>query len=416
MKWGLLGPEILPHERRVRTLGLGAAVRGFNEVAVPGMGGVWFGKQLLLPLLGISIAEAARSGGMQVSKIEMANAIEALACLSAYDATGWRSDPRIRGGQKLKGVSQPPFSKARKHNFYVSQPMRMSTVEPLLALGFVDGATERFNAMRLSQTGASFLESALAPFRPKNRNVRDHLLSWVRGDEPSVMTGKLTEAISPLTPLPADARNLLFKQVTTHGAGSPRRRAGLEWVESDERATTWDNRPSAISEDHWRDLRIGAKFFIARDAALDLLEAVEQQVALNGGKSLEAASLARTLTKLQNRLRVRAEAYLDETIADVSFHAAELFCKECANSNDVIASLARRDGRILRFRDGMILPGAAFDHTVRTTNEENADAESSRGPRWPLGISRRIDNLSWLSFDLKLELDKQIGGKSNDEN
>ena len=39
--WGLLGPESLPSARRVRTLGLAAAVRRFNERAVPGIGGVW---------------------------------------------------------------------------------------------------------------------------------------------------------------------------------------------------------------------------------------------------------------------------------------------------------------------------------------------------------------------------------------
>ncbi len=33
--WGLLGPEMLNSERRTRTLGLGTAVRKFNDLAVP---------------------------------------------------------------------------------------------------------------------------------------------------------------------------------------------------------------------------------------------------------------------------------------------------------------------------------------------------------------------------------------------
>ena len=44
--WGLLGPESIAIERRTRTLNLGACVRTFNDLAVPGLGGVWFGKQL----------------------------------------------------------------------------------------------------------------------------------------------------------------------------------------------------------------------------------------------------------------------------------------------------------------------------------------------------------------------------------
>lgn len=37
---GVLGSEPLSKARRVRTLGLSAAVRKFNDLAVPGMGGV----------------------------------------------------------------------------------------------------------------------------------------------------------------------------------------------------------------------------------------------------------------------------------------------------------------------------------------------------------------------------------------
>lgn len=47
-------------ERRTRTLSLGATVRAFNDLAVPGLGGVWFGKQLLLATLGVAIAEIWR--------------------------------------------------------------------------------------------------------------------------------------------------------------------------------------------------------------------------------------------------------------------------------------------------------------------------------------------------------------------
>ena len=84
--WGLLGPEFLPNARRTRTLGLGASVRRFNDLAVPGLGGVWYGKQLLLATLGVAVAEAARSQGVKVQNIEVANAIEALACWLALKA------------------------------------------------------------------------------------------------------------------------------------------------------------------------------------------------------------------------------------------------------------------------------------------------------------------------------------------
>ncbi|MEH6344647.1 MAG: hypothetical protein V7785_06145 [Bermanella sp.] len=42
LNWGLFGPEKLESARRTRALGLGACVSNFHELAVPGMGSVWF--------------------------------------------------------------------------------------------------------------------------------------------------------------------------------------------------------------------------------------------------------------------------------------------------------------------------------------------------------------------------------------
>jgi hypothetical protein len=93
--WGLLGPETLANERRTRTLDLGAAVWTFNDLAVPGLGGVWFGKQLLLATLGVAIGERARNSGQRAQNIEVANAVEAQACWLALDSNGWKRDPVI---------------------------------------------------------------------------------------------------------------------------------------------------------------------------------------------------------------------------------------------------------------------------------------------------------------------------------
>jgi len=80
MQWGLLGPERLAGSRRTRPLGLGAAVRKFNQLAVPGLGGVWFAKQLFLATLGVIVADRLRQMNRNVKTIETANAVEALAC------------------------------------------------------------------------------------------------------------------------------------------------------------------------------------------------------------------------------------------------------------------------------------------------------------------------------------------------
>lgn len=164
--WGLLGPEILATERRTRTLGLGATVRAFNDLAVPGLGGAWFGKQLFLATLGVAVAERARNSAKRVRNIEVANAVEALACWLSLNQNGWHRDARLRGATKMRGTTDLSFANMRKPSFYVTQPMRQATVQPLRALGLVESAGERFNAFRSTELGLDFIEAVCAGFYP----------------------------------------------------------------------------------------------------------------------------------------------------------------------------------------------------------------------------------------------------------
>ena len=92
INWGLLGPDKLESERRTRTLGLAVAVRAFNDLAVPNLGGVKFSKNVFLACLGIHVAEKVRLEGKQVSNIQVANAIEALGCILSFEENNWQSD------------------------------------------------------------------------------------------------------------------------------------------------------------------------------------------------------------------------------------------------------------------------------------------------------------------------------------
>jgi hypothetical protein len=195
MEWGLLGPEVLPTRRRTRTLGLATVVRNFNDLAVPGMGGVWFGKQLLVALLGVALAERARMSGRQFRNIEVANAVEALACWLALEQNGWKSDSRLLGRLKMQGKDELSFRKARQQGFYVTQPMRMRTVQPLLALGLVEATSERFNAFQCAEAGRTFIEAACRNYWPKNRSVLNNLLCWMHNDDDCVKTEHSRQAL-----------------------------------------------------------------------------------------------------------------------------------------------------------------------------------------------------------------------------
>jgi hypothetical protein len=411
--WGLLGPEFLPDARRNRSLGLGASVRLFNDLAVPGLGGVWYGKQLLLSTLGIVVAEGVRRSGASVQNAEMANAIEALACWLSFESNGWRGDARLRGKVKLQDKNDLSFRQVRQRNFYVTQPMRTATVQALPALGFVDTNSARFNAFRLTDAGRLFVDEATRSYRPFNAAVIGILIDWVL-DNKLKESPKLSAALSPLVSLSDDAMLLLQERLIQGGVepieDKKRRRGALDWVEALRKdklqKPTWEQRPKELAESHWLDIRAGALFFELRDVAIELLDKTEAHIGnLSTGQSLALKKqvpefLAPTFEKLKSAAKKFAEVmHSDEE--------ANKFCRDCLidefSSN--FGALVARDQRVLRLVGDEIKPGPAYRATQQalTSEVDEQPAQASDIPL-PPGISYRLQNLYLLNLDMHGEL------------
>lgn len=424
--WGLLGPDFLPSTRRTRTLGLGSVVRHFNDLAVPGIGGVWFGKQLLLATLGVHIAEQARSRDVKVQNIDVANAIEALGCWLAFNNNGWSSDPRLLGSTKLPRQSTAfTFARARQRNFYVTQPMRMATVQALPALGLVTTESTRFNTFRTSDRGKMFIEEACKTFRPYRRSVVEHLTMWVCGGDASITSEELRKALSPLEPLTPRAPSLLREHLNSGGAERPedttRRRNALDWVEtmrtSPSSATGWDVKPSQIDESHWLDIKAGAKFFRAREAAIQVLDALEAHMGnqTHGASYLLKEQIPPSVHLALDALKEAAEDYLNIEHADKEANA---FCRECSSPDpsQILRSLVQRDGQVLRLIENEIKPGPAFvgsQTAVVDSNNEAHDAPAAATIPLPDGVSYRLQNLYWLNCDLNGQLELLLRPSAN---
>ncbi|HKD05514.1 MAG TPA: hypothetical protein VKB79_06390 [Bryobacteraceae bacterium] len=426
--WGLLGPETLPSERRTRTLGLGTTVRLFNDRAVPGLGGVWFGKQLLLATLGVATAERVRNSGKRAQNIEVANAVEALACWLALDSTGWNRDPRLRGALKLSGKKDLSFATVSKRTFYVTQPMRQATVQPLRALGMVESNGERFNAFRCMNQGEAFIDAACAAFKPHKRSVLDHLVMWARGVHDDVKNSwELRRALSPLEPISENASEFLRERIVQGGGTeASRRRKALEWVETlrDRKGQVeWTEKPPMLDEPHWRDLHAGALFFAARDAAISLLDEIESHMgnAADRRMSIDAAPPGAVVEKLES-LRSHARAFLDGKYDPSPAGEATAFCSECAEQLDarLLETLLLREGHVLRQRGRDIVPGVAFRgnlaspaNAARSPEEDGAEADIGQLIPLPEGISLRVRNLFLLNLDFRRQLDKWLTGPAD---
>lgn len=410
--WGLLGPGSIAGERRTRTLGLAATIRRFNELAVPGVGGIRFGKEALLSALAIQVA---REAGRGITNTEAATAIEALACWLAFDHNNWQRDARLRGRMRLPQDSKAlTFSAMRSRSFYVTQTMRMATVGAMVPLGLATSTGgQRFNAFALTPEGERFVEVSLARFSPSNRSVADHLRLWVSGEGVSLRTPTLLGALSPSTPLPVDARSLLRARLQ-RGATDPlwdpvldktRRIRALEWVRTlrHQPHRDWTRCPEQIEPAHWFDLRAGALLFAARDAAIEMLNSVEAQMSLAASERWPIpAVLPSTMRASMEALQVAAREFVALAHGDAEANA---FCAECLlDPSIVIAKLLMRDGRVLRLVDGEARRGSARRGVDRISSEgddedspEEADVDIVH---WPEQISYRIANLDSLDRDL----------------
>lgn len=412
--WGILGPGSVESVRRVRPLQLAATTRDFNERAVPGLGGVWFGRQLFLATLGLRVAERATARGSRAGKIAVANAIEALACWLAIKAGLGAGERRVRGTTLLAGKADLSFRSVSRPGFYVSQPMRMGTVNALPALGFADAAGSRFTAFSCNADGEAFIDAVAEGCRPFGRELVEHLAMWVCGETDQVNTEALYRALAPVLPLPPRARELLHTRLEQGAAGEvaehrTRRGDALRWVRARRRGAppvTWGARPAEITlAAHWADLHAGALFFIARDAALAVLDALELEIATPERRVAIGGALPGPVRAGLAALREAAAAFLQ------TGHPAEearRFCTECIAPLDaeVLGHLLDRDGRILRRLGGEACPGPAFRGRVRDADDgadstvAPDDAPPADDPAWPAGISHRIHNLWWLGLDV----------------
>ncbi len=181
-QWGTfaLGEQL--STRRNQQLGLGAAIRHYNEMSVPGIGGIGFCMPLIWSLIGIKIA--SEMDGLPA--IRAANAIEAKVMLDAI-RRGNESN-RILGRQKLprQDIGEGSFKRMARANTYVTQPYQQACAQPLMEFGLVASNSARFNSFALTERGEAFL----SPFEKPIRNLK----SWAQG---RAVKGDFTSKITP---------------------------------------------------------------------------------------------------------------------------------------------------------------------------------------------------------------------------
>ncbi|THT97716.1 hypothetical protein E9531_15580 [Lampropedia puyangensis] len=298
------------------------------------------------------------------------------------------------------------FEKVSEDSHYVTQPMRMATVQALPALGFVSPQGQRFNDFEPTDEACEFISASCSALRPKNKEVTLHLAEWVCGGV-DISENTLRNAISPCLPLPEKAR----RNLRNHLAGPngtqedvKRRQNLLAWMDAlRANPSAAKLKPAVLDETHWHDIQAGSLFFKAQTLALEALDAVE----LGMGPKCSYVDATQKAQKQLQKLQQAAQAFL----ASGNQHSdAKRFCEECTNPNPtaVLKALVQRDGTGLREREDDIIRGPAFSGKLPPPpTDEDAPPSESNATDIPIpeGVSFRLRNFYLLNLDLHGELD-----------
>lgn len=367
MSWGILAPDSIISQRRQQNLGLASAVRHFNDRSVPGLGGMWFPMPILWSVLAVSIAEELR-----VPALPVGNAIEALMMRQATKEG--LADRRVRGIRKMQGLEDWSFKNLKRRGTYVVQPIRMSMVQPLVALGFVRGS--RYGAFTIHTAGAQMLNL------PVMANYRRVLADWAQERSPQGLN-KVIADLSPNTAVPPEVRKLILARLVGGDDPSASRRRALVALGKGPSAGQLDAAEplSGITPDHWTDLRAGVAFMDLRQAALAVLYRLEHRLLqLRDAKkpavlSVDEASkvVKETLAALRHcahqqggRINAGAEATSRKFLTEVKDLPVP----------QLLQKLAERDGTVIRWREGHIgLGPAAGEEPTSDEGEPFRDKE-----------------------------------------
>ncbi|SEP82022.1 hypothetical protein SAMN05428969_1052 [Devosia sp. YR412] len=355
MAWGILSPDAVISQRRQQNLELGAAVRYFNDAAVPGLGGMWFAMPVVWSVVAVSIAEK-----LQQPALPVGNAIEALAMSQAKDGP---IDRRVRGKRKLQGLTDWSFEKLRKRGTYVVQPIRMAMVQPLVALGFAQGS--RYGAFQLHTAGKRMLELPIV------EHYRDTLLAWANGKNPRGLS-EVIAAISPTEDVRPEVRKLILARLIDGEDQASTRRRNLVSLGTGPSSQQLENTrpPPGVDDDHWRDLRGGAAFMEIRDAALSVLDRLEQRL-LKLRDDNEAVRLSEEQAASAAEEEIEALGRLTDRLGDRVRGADEpvskAFLAELASLDPphLVRRLAERDGTVIRWHGDQLRLGAAAGELKR---------------------------------------------------
>ena len=428
--WFSPTPSEVASSRLSLDFGLRAADLFFRELVVPGLGRIWFVRQLSWPLAALALhKELANDGSDAPKPTAICHGIEALACKLSYINNPNASLPRCLG-RRAFGRDAPPtkwsFAQLRQATNYVRNTHRQAATRAVRVdndgLGFVRGSS--FNTLELEPVGRALAEAFLDQHVGRGQmRLRKWLTNWIQGNReiPNSQT-TLLHALAPdyATKEECDiVRSRLLGTVSPacekrkRLASAVGRAADLPDIENSVVVRLREHRHGEQQANEIVAARaFGAMLDRTRDAVASLSIAVEP-----ARKGVNVAALAANSSVMNPcmDLRTAANSYIDKANAtnereptSRSFANAVIAADEC----ETIRFLVRRAGELLALADGSVVRGPLFRTiVVSNANDVNDDDEDDledgaskiepdRKDRLRTGRTFRIANLHSLLRDI----------------
>lgn len=179
--WGASEPKDFAQMRLRLDFGLRRAIIGFNEWAVPGLGGASFVRQLSWACMGLLLAQEVDT---PATPARIAEALEAFASwIVVRRDPQAKSERRVQGKRKFADRTSLSFSDVATGGAYVTVPFRRSTTRALPGLNLCVREEARFSALELTTAGIELAELAFASGQGLDGDARRWLKDWIEAGD-----------------------------------------------------------------------------------------------------------------------------------------------------------------------------------------------------------------------------------------
>jgi hypothetical protein len=414
--WYAPAPSELTTSRLSLDFGLRRADQFYREMVVPGLGRVWFVRQLSWPIAALALHGEFKAEVRAVPPTAICRGIEALACKLAYATGGEESSERILGRRAFRRDEAEgawSFAQLRQQRHYVRNTHRTAATRAMRVAGGLGLASgTRFDVLALEPVGQMLARAFLDQKVGKGgTTLGRRLKEWIRGEhEVSLASATLVAALSPDHTTAAERAVVRARVLEVAGPACDKR---ARLAAAIGRAAELPNIEDVVVERLRRaghtqqadEIGVARSFGAMLDRARDMvarltmlieparggsaIDALVRDAGLGGALAALREASARFVAKVRNMAGVAEATSLG--FADGVVRADNAAC---------VRLVVARAGELLALAGDRVMRGGLFRVLAADDGEAGEDDAASREPD-RTGRTFRMANLHSLLRDLE---------------